>query len=98
MKTNEKESPHIAQNITEKKKRKKGERGGGKNVYLNAETLRFVDQYRKEFKVNRSKAIQQLILTVKKGNLVVASMIENMPNADENLMNAAKALRKMAMT
>lgn len=60
------------------------------SIYLNAESLRYLDQLCKLFKAGRSKVIQDLILQMKKFSLVVSTTIP------EDKSELADMIRKMA--
>jgi hypothetical protein len=64
----------------------------GKNIsiYLNAESLRYLDQLCKLYGWNRSKTIQDMILRIKKASLSVIPML------GDDKSEIAEFIRKMA--
>jgi hypothetical protein len=61
------------------------------SIYLNAESLRYVDQLCQLFKAGRSEVIQQMIVQTKQASLAILPML----GGDKSPL--AEVLKKMAL-
>lgn len=83
-----KKTPSLPETLIEHEQTK------GKNIsiYLNAESLRYLNQLCKLFNAGRSEVIQDLILRTKKASLALIPMLET-----EDKSPIAEIIRKMAL-
>lgn len=87
MKRTLKKTPTLPETLTEHKET----RGKTISIYLNAESLRYLDQLCKLFNVGRSKVIQDLIVRTKKASLAL------IPLLGEDKSPIAEIIKKMAL-
>lgn len=86
MKRTLRKTSSLAENLIEAEETK----GKTISIYLNADSLRYLDQLCKLYKVGRSKVIQQLIIQMKKTSLAL------IPLLGEDKSPLAEMIKKMA--
>jgi hypothetical protein len=96
MKTPSRKPSDTTENLIESKPEKKELKGASISVYLNAESLRYLDELCKLFDEGRSETINRMIEFNKRASLSAIDLLLKSEGNDPKMQEVANKIRKMA--